>query len=130
MAPDTELTDDVRLQIESTLRRQKLHDVWQRPTKTLRDDVKVVVHPENLALKDDETRADSAPLAEVGSETITWGKVSDQIIAAGKGATMVDPSASRIRRAAMPWNTRSTCASWCKKPGRRGSRRTRCTRDG
>ena len=91
---DTELTDDVRLQIESTLRRQKLHERLATAAKRLREDVKVVVHPENLALKDDETRADNTTLAEVGPETITWGQISDKIIAAGKGAKIVDPSAS------------------------------------
>jgi parvulin-like peptidyl-prolyl isomerase len=92
--PGTELTDDVRLQIEATLRRQKLHERLATAQKTLRDDVKVVVHPENLAIKDDEQRADGTVLAEVGAETITWGQVNDRIIAAGKGAVMADPSAS------------------------------------
>ena len=105
MAPDTELTADLRLQIESTLRRQKLHEQLATAEKTLRDDVKVVIHPENLALKDDGNRADSTPLAEVGTETITWGQVSDRIIAAGKGAMMTDPSASedQARRDALEY---------------------------
>ena len=94
VAQDTELTEEVRLQIESTLRRQKFHERLATASKSLRDDVKVVVHPENLAVEDDQTRADNTPLAEVGPETITWGQVSDRIIAAGKGATMEDPSAS------------------------------------
>ena len=94
LAPDTELTDDVHLQIEATLRRQKLHERLALAEKTLRDDVKVVVHPDNLALKDDETRTVDTPLAEVGAETITWGQINDRIIAAGKAATMADPSAS------------------------------------
>ena len=94
VAKDTELTEDVRLQIESTLRRQKFHERLATANKSLRDDVKVVVHPENLAIEDDGTRADNTPLAEVGSDTITWGEISDRIISAGKGATMQDPSAS------------------------------------
>jgi peptidyl-prolyl cis-trans isomerase C len=94
VTPDTELTDDLHLQIEATLRRQKLHERLATAEKTLRDDVKVVIHPENLALEDDGNRADSTPLAEVGTDTITWGQVSDRIIAAGKGAKMTNPSAS------------------------------------
>ena len=94
VAPDTELTDDLHLQIEATLRRQKLHERLVTAQKTLRDDVKVTEHPENLVIEGDEKRADSTPLAEVGTETITWGQLSDRIIAAGKGATMADPSAS------------------------------------
>ena len=92
--PDTKLTDDLRLQIEATLRREKFHKNLAAAMKTLRDDVKVVMHPEKLAIKDDGKRADSTPLAEIGTETITWGQLSDKIIAAGKGATMADPSAS------------------------------------
>ena len=100
---DTELTDDVRLQIEARLRRQKLHERMAAADKTLRDDIKVVVHPENLDIKGDETRADSTPLAEVGDETITWGQMNDRIIAAGKGAIMADPSADvdKARRDAL-----------------------------
>jgi parvulin-like peptidyl-prolyl isomerase len=94
MAPDTELTDDVHLQIEAKLRRQKFHERLATAEKTLRDGVKVVVHPDNLAIKDDENRADNTPLADVGTETITWGQVNDRIIAAGKGATLAKPSAS------------------------------------
>ena len=70
VAKDTELTDEVRLQIESTLRRQKFHERLETANKSLRDDVKVVVHPENLAIEDDGTRADNTPLAEVGPEPL------------------------------------------------------------
>jgi peptidyl-prolyl cis-trans isomerase C len=100
---DTELTDDVRLQIESTLRRKKLHERLATADKSLREDVKVVVHPENLAIKGDANRAENTPLAEVGPETITWGQISDKIIAAGKGAKIEDPSASedKARRDAL-----------------------------
>jgi len=103
VAGDTELTDEVRLQIEATLRRQKLHERLAAADKSLRDDVKVVVYPENLASSGDETRAPNTPLAEVGSETISWGQISDKIIAAGTGATMADPLAfaSEARRDAL-----------------------------
>jgi len=89
-----ELTEDMRVQIQAALRRQKLHERMIKADKTLRDDVKVVVHEENLSIEDDDRRADDTPLAEVGAETITWGQISDKIIAAGKGATIVDPQAS------------------------------------
>lgn len=93
MKADAELTDDLHLQIESTLRRQKLHERMAAAMKTLRDDIKVTTYPENLAGKDDAQRPESVPLAAVGPDTITWGQVSDKIIAAGKGATMTDPLA-------------------------------------
>ena len=93
VATDTELTKDVRLQIESRLRRQKLHERLATAEKNLRDDVRVIVHTENLAAAGDEKRADDTPLANVGDETITWGQIKDRIIASGKGSTMVDPLA-------------------------------------
>jgi parvulin-like peptidyl-prolyl isomerase len=94
VVPGKELNEDARVQIEAALRRQKLHEQMAKADKTLRDDVTVVVHEENLDIKDDEQRADDAPLAEVGTETITWGEISDKIIAAGKGALIVDSQAS------------------------------------
>lgn len=99
----TELTDDVRLQIESRLRREKLHERVAAAANTLRDGVRVKVYEENLSEKDDATRADDAPLADVGDETITWGGFKDRIITAGKGATMADPLAfeSEGRRTAL-----------------------------
>ena len=93
MAKDTELTDDVRLQIETRLRREKLHERLAMADKSLRDDVKVTVYEENLSIKGDKLRADNTPLAEAGDETITWGQVKDKIIASGKGATIADPLA-------------------------------------
>jgi peptidyl-prolyl cis-trans isomerase C len=103
IAAGTELSDELRTQIESTLHRQKLHERLSSADKSLRNDVKVVVHEENLSIKDDEQRADDTPLAEVGTETITWGQVNDKIIAAGKGAVMADPLAfeDKARREAL-----------------------------
>jgi parvulin-like peptidyl-prolyl isomerase len=87
---ETELTDDIRLQIESTLRRQKLHERLAAAQKTLRDGVDVKVYEENLEIEGEDRRADDAPLANVGSETITWGQLKDRILAAGKGALLAD----------------------------------------
>ncbi|MCO6412715.1 MAG: peptidyl-prolyl cis-trans isomerase [Thiogranum sp.] len=93
LPPDAQLSDDLRLQIEATLRRQQLHERMQAAAKHLRDDVKVVVHTENLEISGDGQRAGSTPLAEVGDETITWGEMNDRIIGAGKGALQADPMA-------------------------------------
>jgi len=93
VVPGTEFNEEARIQIEAALHRQKLHERMTAVDKTLRDDVKVHVYEENLSIKDDEQRADSTPLAEVGNETITWGQISDKIIAAGKGAVLADPLA-------------------------------------
>jgi parvulin-like peptidyl-prolyl isomerase len=100
---DAKLTEEVRVQIESKLRREKLHERLAKAEQSLRDGVKVVVHEENLAVADDGKRAPEAVLAEVGGETITWGQVGDRIKAAGTGALMENPTASedKARRAAL-----------------------------
>jgi parvulin-like peptidyl-prolyl isomerase len=81
---DVEMTEDLHLQIEASLRRQKLHRRLAETLANLRDGVEVTVHPENLAVQGDSSRPDSTPMAEVGKETITWGDIGDRVIAAGK----------------------------------------------
>jgi len=93
IAAGSKLNDELRTQIEATLRRQKLHERVAEADKMLRDGIKVHVYGDNMSVKDDGQRADDTPLAEVGSETITWGQISDKIIAAGKGAVKADPLA-------------------------------------
>jgi parvulin-like peptidyl-prolyl isomerase len=63
----------------------------------------VKVYEENLSSQGDATRADSAPLADVGDETITWGDFKDRLVTAGKGASLADPLAfeSEGRRKAL-----------------------------
>lgn len=99
---DTELNDELRLQIESQLRRQKLHARLAMAEKSIRDDVKVTVYEKNMDRKNDKSRDDSTPLAQLtidsavdkaGEETILWGEIKDRIIATGNGATAIDPLA-------------------------------------
>lgn len=90
---DTAMNDDLHLQIESQLRRQKLHARLATAEKNLRNDVEVTVYENNLDRKDDQARDDSTPLAKAGDETIVWGEIKDRIIASGNGATAIDPLA-------------------------------------
>jgi peptidyl-prolyl cis-trans isomerase C len=90
---DAELTDAMRMQIEAIIRRDKQHQRLDEARKALRDDVKVVIHTENLTIQGDADRADEVPVAEVGEETITWGEVRDKVISSGKGAVKADPMA-------------------------------------
>jgi len=89
-APDEELTDQTRTQIESTLRKEQRETRMAEAQRTLREGIEVSVHDESLAIEGDAERADGTPLAEVGAETLTWGQIKDKIIAAGKGATLAD----------------------------------------
>jgi parvulin-like peptidyl-prolyl isomerase len=102
VAAGTELNDDLHLQIESQLHRQKLHARLATAEKTLRDDVKVTVYEKNLDRNGDKNRDNSTPLAQftidgaadkIGEDTILWGQVKDKIISSGNGATAIDPLA-------------------------------------
>jgi len=102
-APDAELTEETRLQIESTLRKEQRKAQMAAEQQALREGVEVRVYEDNLYAAGDAERTDSTPLAKVGAETLTWGQIEDRIIAAGKGATMADPLAmeDEARRAAL-----------------------------
>ena len=102
-APGTELTADARMRIESALRKEQRTARLVAAQQALRQGVELKLYDANLDLAGDAERADDTPLAEVGAETVTWGQIKDKIIAAGKGATMADPSAveDEARRAAL-----------------------------
>jgi hypothetical protein len=90
----TELTPDLRMTIESALRRGKVKQQQAEARKHVRDGVEVVVHEENLAIDGDAGRPDTVSLADIDGEPVTWGEVKDRIIRAGKGAVIADPLAS------------------------------------
>lgn len=89
----TEFTPELHAAIESTLRRGKLKQKLAGARTQVRDGIEVTVHEDNLAIAGDADRADSAALAGIDGEPLTWGAVKDRIIAAGKGAVTADPLA-------------------------------------
>ena len=93
MMPDTEMTDDLRTQIEAAVRKRKLHDRLKEQRSVLRKGLEVDVFTGNLAPAGDDARADEAVLAKFGEEAITWGDMKVRVIAAGKGATDQNPLA-------------------------------------
>jgi parvulin-like peptidyl-prolyl isomerase len=93
MEPGTEMTDDLRLQIEAALRKRKLHERIAAQRAELRQGIAVEVYPDNLAASEDEAKADDAPVAKYGDKVITWGEAKTTLMAAGKGATAMDPLA-------------------------------------
>lgn len=88
--PEDVLSDDTRNLITVTLRRAQRQARMAEAQQRLREGVTWKIHEQNLAIKDDEQRADGVVLAEVGDKTITWGQVKDKIIRAGKGAVIAD----------------------------------------
>ena len=103
MVPDTEMTEDLHTQIEATLRKRKLHKRLAAQRAALREGVEIDLYPGNMAPAGDDARADDAPVAKIGEEVITWGDVKATLIAAGKGATELNPLAmeSDARRGAL-----------------------------
>ena len=93
MVPDTEMTEDLHTQIEATLRKRKLHKRLAAQRAALREGVEIDLYPGNMAPAGDDARADDAPVAKIGEEVITWGDVKATLIAAGKGATAMNPQA-------------------------------------
>ena len=96
MVADTEMTDDLRTQIEATLRKRKLHERLKSQREALREGLEVDVYTGNLDPSGDEARADDVKLAQVGEEVISWGEVKASLIAAGRGATEMDPLAMEV----------------------------------
>jgi peptidyl-prolyl cis-trans isomerase C len=96
MVADTEMTDDLRTQIEATLRKRKLHERLKAQREALREGLEVDVYPGNLDPAGDEARADDVKVAQVGEEVISWGEVKASLIAAGRGATELDPLAMEV----------------------------------
>ena len=93
MVPDTEMTDDLHTQIEATLRKRKLHERLAEQRKALREGLEVDVYTGNLDPAGDDSRADDVAMAKIGEEVIAWADVKASLVAAGKGATAMDPLA-------------------------------------
>ena len=96
MVADTEMTDDLHTQIEATLRKRKLHERLKAQREALREGLEVDVYTGNLEPAGDEARADDVKVAQVGEEVISWGEVKAILIAAGRGATELDPLAMEV----------------------------------
>ncbi|MEN8763187.1 MAG: peptidylprolyl isomerase, partial [Thiogranum sp.] len=96
LVADTEMTDDLHTQIEATLRKRKLHERLKAQREALREGLEVDVYTGNLEPSGDEARADDVKVAQVGEEVISWGEVKASLIAAGRGATELDPLAMEV----------------------------------
>jgi parvulin-like peptidyl-prolyl isomerase len=87
------MTEDLHTQIEATLRKRKLHERITAQRETLREGLEINLYSGNMSPAGDAERADDAPVADIGEEVITWGEVKATLIAAGRGATALDPLA-------------------------------------
>ena len=73
--PSDELTDDVRAAIVAVLRKQKLEEKSAELRTSLREGVTVQLNDNEMDPLQDAERADTAVLASIDGEPITWGEV-------------------------------------------------------
>ena len=62
----------------------------------LRKGLDIDLYPGNMDPSGDTTRPDDAPVAKIGGEVITWGDSKTMLVAAGRGATTLNPAAMEI----------------------------------
>ncbi len=73
--PSDELTDDVRAAIVAVLRKQKIEEKSAELRTSLREGVTVQLNDNEMDPLQDAERADTAVLASIDGEPITWGEV-------------------------------------------------------
>ncbi|MCK9420725.1 MAG: peptidyl-prolyl cis-trans isomerase [Nitrospirae bacterium] len=92
IAAGTELTDDVKLGIEATIRKEKFKARNEGMRQKIRQGVKVTVVTKELEPAGDSSRKASVIVARVNSEEIHWGEVKASVTSgAGK-----DPQKQRM----------------------------------
>ena len=96
MKAGTEMSDDLHTQIEAALRKRKLHERVAAQRAELRQGIEVEVYPDNLASSEEEAPADDVPVAKYGDQVINWGDVKATLLAAGRGAAELDPTAMEV----------------------------------
>ncbi len=97
MEAGTEMTDDLRTQIEATLRKRKLHERLATQRAELHQGHKILVYPDKLdPPADNPASRRCCVVASIDDQAITWGEVKPILVAAGKGATDLDPTAMEV----------------------------------
>ncbi len=79
----TNLTDDLRLAIESTIRKKRFKEKVETIRKRLRKGVRVTVWKERLSPAGDADRKNDTVVAEVDQKPVHWGQVRDLLTRSG-----------------------------------------------
>ena len=75
VAPGTEWSEEVRMAIESRLRKQKLDSSGGKLRQQVRDGIKVSVNMSELDPADDQVRHDNEVVAHIDNRPVTWAEV-------------------------------------------------------
>lgn len=100
---DVEFTDDVKLAIESMIRKQKLKEMKSTLRESLRANVDIKINEEALNPDNDDQRADSEIIATINDEmTVVWSDIKELMTGADKRATSaafyLDNEEERMKR--------------------------------
>jgi parvulin-like peptidyl-prolyl isomerase len=94
-APEADLTDEVRMALKATLRKQRMNEMGEQLRATLREGVAVEINDAELDPLKDAERANDAVLARMDGKPVTWGTVKEQL------GVKVSSTSSDQRRAAV-----------------------------
>ena len=103
IATDVEFTDDVKLAIESMVRKQKLQQLKSTLRERLRADVKIRLNERALNPSNDNERSDSEIIVYINDDmTIVWNDIKDMMLGADRRATnaafYLDNDEERLKR--------------------------------
>jgi len=102
ITPETELNDDLRLAIESIIRKQKYTRLKENMRERLRAGTGITINEDVLSTSNDASRSPVDVVATVGDRRITWGDVDTVMRGADYRATLssfyVDNEEERMQR--------------------------------
>ncbi len=85
-----ELNDNLKLAIETMLRRQKMDEFESTLRERLRENVKVVINEKVLASEYDDKRSDADMVASYDNHRVSWSQVKGIMLNANRGASPAD----------------------------------------
>jgi len=102
ISKETELTDDVKLAIESKIRKQRLEERKATVHDSLRDGVEITIVDGITDSANDSERKDTDVIATAGGREILWGEVKGMMVGADQRSAMapfqVDSDEERMTR--------------------------------
>lgn len=86
---DVDITDDIRLAVESVIRKEKQQGLVSSMRQRLRQGLVVAVRQHSLAFEGDATRGDDQLVAVIGrDDKLTWGEVKNVLVSSGDSQNM------------------------------------------
>jgi hypothetical protein len=85
---ETDLSDDVKLAIESMIRKKKLDELKATLRERLRENVDVVINESVLSSDHDDMRSDADVIASYNNHRISWSQVKELMRGADQRASL------------------------------------------